>query len=85
MAAQVDEQFCLPDDVDKSLQLVFPTRTVDLVARDEEEASLLARGFQVIAQIYSTSERADISLSVGQRVFVDHFSCNEKLGNSLIH
>ena len=47
MASQMDEPFCFDSDVDNSLQLVFPSRTVDLVAKDEEEATLLARGFQV--------------------------------------
>ncbi|CAN0490279.1 unnamed protein product, partial [Ectocarpus sp. 12 AP-2014] len=47
MADQLDEPFCFDGDVDKSFQLVFPARTVDLVAKDAEEAALLARGFQV--------------------------------------
>lgn len=47
MASQLDEPFCFDGDVDKSFQLVFPARTVDLVARDAEEAGLLATGFQV--------------------------------------
>lgn len=47
MADELEEPFCPDGDVDKSFQLVFPARTVDLVAKDAEEASLLARGFQV--------------------------------------
>lgn len=47
MASQLDEPFCFDGDVDKSFQLVFPARTVDLIAKDAEEAVLLARGFQV--------------------------------------
>lgn len=50
MASQMDEPFCFDGDVDKSFQLVFPARTVDLVAKDAEEASLLAKGFQVCAE-----------------------------------
>lgn len=49
MASQMYDPFCFDGDVDKSFQLVFPTRTVDLVAKDAEEAALLARGFQVRA------------------------------------
>lgn len=49
MAEKLDEPFCFDADVDKSFQLVFPARTVDLVAKDAEEAALLARGFQVRA------------------------------------
>ena len=47
MASQLDEPFCFDGDVDKSFQLVFPARTVDLIAKDADEAVLLARGFQV--------------------------------------
>lgn len=47
MADQLDEPFCFDEDVDKSFQLVFPARTVDLVAKDAAEASLLAKGFLV--------------------------------------
>lgn len=47
MASELGDPFCFDEDVDKSFQLVFPQRTVDLVARDAEEAALLARGFQV--------------------------------------
>lgn len=47
MADELDEPFCFDEDVDKSFQLVFPARTVDLVAKDAEEAALLARGFLV--------------------------------------
>ncbi|CAM9965461.1 unnamed protein product, partial [Hapterophycus canaliculatus] len=46
MAEKLDEPFCFDADVHKSFQLVFPARTVDLVAKDAEEAALLARGFQ---------------------------------------
>ncbi|CAM9874614.1 unnamed protein product [Laminaria digitata] len=46
MASQLDEPFCFDGDVDKSFQLVFPARTVDLIAKDADEAVLLARGFQ---------------------------------------
>lgn len=49
----MDEPFCFDGDVDKSFQLVFPARTVDLVAKDAEEASLLARGFQVHVCVYA--------------------------------
>lgn len=49
MAAELDEPFCPDGDVDKSFQLVFPTRTVDLIAKDAEEAALLVSGFQVRA------------------------------------
>lgn len=55
MADELDEPFCFDGDVDKSFQLVFPARTVDLVAKDAEEASLLARGFQVCSPTATTT------------------------------
>lgn len=57
MASQLEIPFCFQGDVDKSFQLVFPTRTVDLVAKDEEEATLLAQGFQVMAGGTSLTRR----------------------------
>lgn len=57
MASQMDEPFCFDSDVDNSLQLVFPSRTVDLVAKNEEEAVLLARGFQVLLALRSSRRK----------------------------
>lgn len=63
MADELRDPFCFDEDVDKSFQLVFPARTVDLVAKDAEEATLLAKGFLVSRRLFDEQSSSQFSQS----------------------